>query len=101
MGTKHCEKRRKCWLPAFSPFPTMFSKASFFRAVKKSGLCGKVLNLTLSVPIIMSERFCVQEKKKLNFFNFMIAVAQNILTKAKIHIRDKIVFLVQSDLDLY
>ena len=24
---KHCEKRRKCWLPAFSPFPIMFSKA--------------------------------------------------------------------------
>ena len=27
-GRKHCGKRRKCWLPAFSPFPTMFSKAS-------------------------------------------------------------------------
>ena len=23
---KHCGKRRNCWLPAFSPFPTMFSK---------------------------------------------------------------------------
>ena len=22
---KHCRKRRKCWKPAFSPFPTMFS----------------------------------------------------------------------------
>ena len=22
---KHCGKRRKCWSPAFSPFPTMFS----------------------------------------------------------------------------
>ena len=22
---KHCGKRRKCWLPAFSPLPTMFS----------------------------------------------------------------------------
>ena len=21
----HCGKRRKCWLPAFSPFPTVFS----------------------------------------------------------------------------
>ena len=21
---KHCGKRRKCWLPAFSPFPTVF-----------------------------------------------------------------------------
>ena len=25
-GRKHCGKRRKCWLAAFSPFPTMFSK---------------------------------------------------------------------------
>ena len=24
---KHCGKRRKCWLSAFSPFPTMFQKA--------------------------------------------------------------------------
>ena len=23
-GGKHCGKRRKCWLPTFSPFPTMF-----------------------------------------------------------------------------
>ena len=27
MIKKYCAKRRKCWLPAFSPFPTMFSKA--------------------------------------------------------------------------
>ena len=32
--TKHCGKKRKCWLPAFSPFPTMFSKAFFFRSLK-------------------------------------------------------------------
>ena len=38
-GRKHYGKRRKCWLPAFSPFPTMFSKALCFRSVK-SGLCG-------------------------------------------------------------
>ena len=31
---KHCGKRRKCLLPAFSPFPTMFSKAFFSRGVK-------------------------------------------------------------------
>ena len=30
MGRKHCRKRRKCWLPAFSPFPAMFSKGCFF-----------------------------------------------------------------------
>ena len=26
-GEKHPGKRRKCWQPAFPPFPTMFSKA--------------------------------------------------------------------------
>ena len=31
---KHCGERRKCWLPAFSPFPTVFSKAFFSRGVK-------------------------------------------------------------------
>ena len=25
-GRKNCGKRRKCWLPAFSPFLSMFSK---------------------------------------------------------------------------
>ena len=31
---KHSRKRRKCWLPAFSPFPTMFSKRYFLRIGK-------------------------------------------------------------------
>ena len=26
-------KKRKCWLPAFSPFPTMFSKGLFLRVI--------------------------------------------------------------------
>ena len=34
MGRKHCEKRRKCRPPAFSPFPAIFSKCFFFRIVK-------------------------------------------------------------------
>ena len=31
---KHCGKRRKCWLPAFSPFVTVFSKGFLNRAIK-------------------------------------------------------------------
>ena len=34
--SKHCRKRRKCWKPAFSPFPTMFSiqsKTNYFQIV--------------------------------------------------------------------
>ena len=34
MGRKCFAKRRKCWLPAFLPISTMFSKAFFFRVVK-------------------------------------------------------------------
>ena len=34
MARKQFGKRRKCWLPAFSPFPTMFSKDFFLRVVK-------------------------------------------------------------------
>ena len=34
MGKTHCGKRRKCWLPAFSPFLTMFSKGFLFRVIK-------------------------------------------------------------------
>ena len=33
-GRKHCGKRRKCWSPAFSPFPTMFSKDFYYKVVK-------------------------------------------------------------------
>ena len=33
-GRRHCGKKRKCWLPAFSPFPIMFAKVFFVRAVK-------------------------------------------------------------------
>ena len=37
MGRKHCRKRRKFCLPAFS-LPTLFSKGLFFRIIK-SGDC--------------------------------------------------------------
>ena len=33
-GRKHCGKMRKLLLPAFSPFPTMFSKGSSILVVK-------------------------------------------------------------------
>ena len=31
---KLCGKRRKCWLSAFSPFPSIYSKGSFLRVLK-------------------------------------------------------------------
>ena len=40
---KHCGKRRKCWLPAFSPFPTMFSKKLSPKGHQKSSSYSKGL----------------------------------------------------------
>ena len=40
-GRKQCGKWRKCRLPAFSPFPTMFSKACFTTALKTRDCLGK------------------------------------------------------------
>ena len=33
-GRKYCGKRRKCLLPAFSPFQAKFSKGFIFKVVK-------------------------------------------------------------------
>ena len=38
---KPCGERRKCWLLAISPFPTMFSRAVFVRVVKSWGFVVK------------------------------------------------------------
>ena len=38
---KESWERKKCWLPAFSPFLTMFSKCILVRAIKVGGLCSK------------------------------------------------------------
>ena len=34
-------QQRKCWLPAFSPFPTMF-----FKRLLSKGLCGYTISIT-------------------------------------------------------
>ena len=34
LDRKHCWKRRKCWLPAFSSLPTMFSNGLFLGVIK-------------------------------------------------------------------
>ena len=39
MGRKHCGKRRKCWLPAFSLFPTIFLNGCFLRVILSLDFC--------------------------------------------------------------
>ena len=45
-GRKHFGKRRKCWLQAFPPFFTMFSKVFFFWVVKASDCLVKRIEKT-------------------------------------------------------
>ena len=36
-GRKHCEKVKKCWIPAFSHFQRVFSKGFFLRVIHTQG----------------------------------------------------------------
>ena len=63
---KHCGKRRKCWLPVFSPFPTVFSKAAFFTvvksqdcALKRYGLYSFNLPYPLPFPYLPRIKACI------------------------------------------
>ena len=49
---KHCRKKRKCWLPAFSPFPTMFSKVFSLRVVKSKDCVVMVLLIFWGTEIL-------------------------------------------------
>ena len=52
-------KKRKCWLPAFSPVPKMFSKASFHRVVESRDCVVKGLFCHLQIPSIWTRlKFC-------------------------------------------
>ena len=51
MCRKHCGNKRKCWFPAFSLFPTMFSHGfKCFQSRCKSALCGKELKKKKTNP---------------------------------------------------
>ena len=50
---KHFGKRGKCWLPAFSPFSTMFSKSFFLRVIN---LCSKELRNKSSDALFRYQR---------------------------------------------
>ena len=47
-SVKSTGKRRKCWLPAFSRFPTEFSKAFFLPVAKSRDCYGKELTTILN-----------------------------------------------------
>ena len=45
IGWKTLWEKEKCWFPAFSPFPTMFSKGYCFQDRENPGLFGKGLRI--------------------------------------------------------
>ena len=51
-GRKHCEKGRKCWSPAFSSFPAMFSRAFYFRVVRNCDCVVKSLAFTTNSRVL-------------------------------------------------
>ena len=55
MSRKHCGKRRKCRLLAFSPFRTTFSAAFFFMVVESQDSVVKGLNLSQTTNLDSSK----------------------------------------------
>ena len=55
-------KRRKCWLPAFSRFPTTFSKGFLYSVVLSrdnvAKSSGENYHLKMNIGIWMSRKFC-------------------------------------------
>ena len=62
-GRKHCGKWRKCWFPAFSSFPKMFSKG-FFSRVVNLGIVWYLFSIALT--IFMWDRSQLVCKKELS-----------------------------------
>ena len=61
---KHCRKRRKCWKPAFSPFPTMFSTLSKTKIIMSSNsilLSANAFNLDQSKNLMFGKELNIDE----------------------------------------
>ena len=67
-------KRRKCWLPAFSPFPQCFQNASFPGSLK-SGLCGKGLSPFLES---MGQIFCGVYLNQLVYLSVFLPICLSV-----------------------
>ena len=68
---KHCRKRRKCWEPAFSPFPTMFStlsKTNFNFSPAFILSSANAFNLDQSKILSFGKELRVMKKKTLGIF---------------------------------
>ena len=63
-GKKHYGKRRKCWLPVFSSFPTVFSKGFLPRVLKSRDCVAKILtSIFIRIHSIRGQK-CVKEQRR-------------------------------------
>ena len=63
---------KKCWLPGFSPFPTMFTSLSEVNTI---------ILLTFNLPL--ANAFCLDQSNFLYFGKGYSIVARNIITTVK------------------
>ena len=69
LGRKHCGKRRKCWLPAFSPFSHNVFKSLHMCSRENQGLFGKGLDLT-AVTHATQRKCCLKTWQEINILSF-------------------------------
>ena len=68
---KHCGKRRKCWQPAFSSFPTVFSN-----------LLQREIVILAILHLSSANAFNLVMSKKLSFGKELISMLSNIISKS-------------------
>ena len=77
-GRKHCGKKRKCWLPAFSPFHILFSKAIYFRVINPfphNDTFGRLVEINLLKTLSEKEELLVTSNFSFShsvFFSFFL-----------------------------
>ena len=65
MVRKHCGKRRKCWLSAFSPFPTMFFKRLLLYLSKVKAFSEDKINVSLKQILFWDGKKTLWEEEKM------------------------------------
>ena len=80
-GRKHCGIMRKCWLPAFAPFPTTTSKGNchcILVTTKYINLKPSHINPLPNDKILIETKLKAFADKKLNFAKMMISLFDRV-----------------------
>ena len=89
-------KKGKCWLPAFSSFPTAFSKVFLFRVVKNvAGPCGKELNYHI-VRDPNVRKYCLSSR--CNMYLHLLQFFVMCLIRGQIDVAEALSCIFQSEM---